>query len=333
MALVSVLIPFRNAEPYLKDCLQSILNQSFSDYEVILINDHSEDQSLSIALDFQNKDSRFKVLSAKQEGIIAALRQAYNVSCGDYITRMDADDIMMPDRLDEQFSLLKKNGLGFVSTGKVHYFSDEKLGAGYQRYQNWLNELQKKEDPFEDVFKECVLPSPCWMMHRKDFEKVGGFESDVYPEDYDLCFRIYRAGIRILASDKVLHKWRDYPVRTSRTDPRLKDQSFLKVKLRYFLELKATSSDQIIVWGAGDKGKKVIKILKDRGLRPAWVCNNKNKIGKEVDGTVISDCRNLQFQADQKVLVLVAQRETKDEILVFLEKGGWVKNETYFWMA
>ena len=110
-------------------------------------------------------------------------------------------------------------------------------GSGYRRYERWLNNIHIQGTGYEQIYKECVLPSPCWMLWREDLVRVGAFDSDIYPEDYDLCFRLYENKIAIIPALQVLHHWRDYPERISRTDPRLKDQSFMALKLDRFLIL------------------------------------------------------------------------------------------------
>ena len=119
----------------------------------------------------------------------------------------------------------------------VKYFSEKELGNGYKNYETWLNSLTSKGLNFNEIYKECVIPSPCWMVHREDLEKVNNFESKIYPEDYDLAFRFYQIGLNCIKSNKVLHMWRDYPNRTSRTNPNYADNSFLKLKINYFLKL------------------------------------------------------------------------------------------------
>ena len=79
-----------------------------------------------------------------------------------------------------------------MATGLVKYFSETTLGDGYQKYEQWLNQLTLENRNFEDIYKECVIPSPAWMCHRDDLDNCGGFAQQQYPEDYDLCFRFYK---------------------------------------------------------------------------------------------------------------------------------------------
>ena len=114
-------------------------------------------------------------------------------------------------------------------------------------------------------------------MHIDDLEAVGAFNSEIYPEDYDLVFRIYRQGLTIVPLDKVLHFWRDRSNRISRTWDCYKDNRYFDLKLRNFLDLDRDSSRQLVVWGAGRNGKDLARLLADRKETFHWVCRQSQK--------------------------------------------------------
>ena len=167
--LVSILIPFKNVEEFLEECLESICSQTYQNWEVLAINDQSDDNSLAIAKRFSQLDNRFKIFTNTESGIITALRKAYEYSSGDYITRMDADDHMTVDRIQTMLTSLKEKGKGFLAIGQVKYFAENGVNDGYDRYEKWLNQLTADGTNFEEIYKECVIPSPCWMVHKTDF--------------------------------------------------------------------------------------------------------------------------------------------------------------------
>ena len=92
----------------------------------------------------------------------------------------------------------------------------------------------------------------------------GAFDLDIYPEDYDLVFRFYKNNIKVVSSLKKLHLWRDYSSRTSRTDANYADNHFLDLKIKYFLELHYNHNSELVVWGAGKKGKLLAKKLSEK---------------------------------------------------------------------
>ena len=331
--LISILIPFRNATPYLVECLNSIRAQTDSHWQVIAIDDHSTDRSAEIVAEFAKNDARIHLFANSGCGIIAALRTALANSSGALITRMDADDVMLPTKLAALKNILIQNGRGTVATGLVQYFRDPELGTGYQRYERWLNGIHQNGTGYQQIYKECVLPSPCWMLWRDDLEKVGAFDSDVYPEDYDLCFRLYQNKITITPALEVLHRWRDYPERTSRTDPRLSDQSFMELKLNRFLELELKPSEKITIWGGAERGKNLAKILLAKGIDFNWVCDNPKKEGQTIYGKKIQSYKTLTDPHNSKVIVVVVQDGAAAKITAHLHAHGFVEYKNYYYFC
>lgn len=108
--LISVGIPFFNAEKFLSKAIESVISQSYDNWELLLLDDGSNDGSLEIAKGFEQKDNRIKVFSDdKNKGLGARLNELAALSNGEYIARMDADDIMHPKRLETQLQILKDN--------------------------------------------------------------------------------------------------------------------------------------------------------------------------------------------------------------------------------
>ncbi len=315
-------MPVRNAGQFLELCLDSILKQSYTNWELWAIDDHSEDESKAILESYAKKDERIFVDINTGRGIISALRHAFEQSKGDYIHRMDADDIMVEGKLKNLLKPLLANGNGHLTTGLVEYFREEgPLGDGYQKYTRWLNALTRKGENFKAIYKECVIPSPCWMIGREDFIELGAFDFDVYPEDYDLCFRFYKAGLKVLGVDEVLHLWRDYASRSSRTDPNYSDNRFLALKLCYFLELDFDRERTLFVWGAGKKGKLLAKMLLEKGVSFRWVSNNEKKQRVPIYGVAVEDFGVLKLEEQAQVIVTVANPEEQEEIRVFLDEA------------
>lgn len=311
--VASILLPVRNAMPYLKECLESIISQSFIDWELIAVNDHSTDESSNLLQEYQDRFERIKYFDNDGIGIIPALRKAFSHSSGNLITRMDADDIMTTDRLEIMKAQLQSHGQGHVASGQVKYFSNTDLGNGYTKYQDWLNSLISSGSNYSEIYKECVIPSPCWMLYRNDLESIGAFNSTRYPEDYDLCFRMYDADLRVIPNQKVLHYWRDYANRTSRTDDNYSDNRFLDLKIYYFLKIDYQANKPLVIWGAGKKGKQIAKILIDRTIDFFWICENHKKVGKEIYNIHLQSTSILYKLRNPQVIVAVAG-EAQNEI-------------------
>ena len=228
--LISILVPFKNTESYLVECLDSILQQTYTNWELLLWTMDPPMRVIKLYKTTLNSDARIHLLRNDGSGIIEALRTGYKQAKGTLVTRMDSDDVMALNKLDQMQQSLVTHGEGHLALGSVRYFSEKGIGNGYKRYETWLNNLTSKGTNFNEIYKECVIPSPCWMVYKTDFDRCGGFTPNTYPEDYDLAFRFYKQGLKCIPSNEVLHHWRDYAVRTSRVDAHYAENSFLELK-------------------------------------------------------------------------------------------------------
>lgn len=323
-------MPVKNAAPFLFACLQSIQQQEFVHWELLAVNDHSSDSSLEILQEFSIKDPRIIVFQNPGQGIIEALRHGYANSSGALITRMDADDLMPSCKLKVMHKHLIELGEGHVATGLVEYFSEDTLGEGYRNYANWLNALTRKSANFKAIYKECVIPSPCWMMHRSDLDRIGAFDADRYPEDYDLCFRMYAEKLRLCGSPKILHYWRDHGNRASRNDPNYRDQGFIPLKLHYWFQLERDTSRPLVLWGAGKKGKAIAAQMEQRGAAFTWVCETPNKIGHRIGNTVLKHADSLDELPEPQIIVAVSAPDGQVEIQQKLSDRQLAANEHYW---
>ena len=327
--LISIIMPAKNEEAFIADCIDSILQQDYIHWELLVVDDHSSDNTWNILSTYQRLDPRIKALQNKGTGIISALQSGYAVSSGMYITRMDADDLMTTDKLSSLKNRLQDSTSPSLATAHVKYFSAEGMQDGYLKYESWLNDLCTTESHYKHIYKECVIPSPCWMVDRETFDMVGGFKMERYPEDYDLAFRFYQHQIPIVPVQKVLHHWRDYPTRTSRTSPDYSDNRFLAIKMDYFMLIDYDSSRSLILWGAGKKGKTLARLLIDRATPFRWISNNDKKIGKNIYGQIIqSDTQELP--KDAQVILAIANPEEKKQAIQDLKSQGLTLKSSLF---
>lgn len=316
--LISIIIPFKNTEAYLVDCIESIIHQSFKNWEVIAVDDASDDKSFEILKGFAKQEERIKVFKNEGYGIIPALQTAYKHAAGTFVTRMDSDDIMKPNRLKLMVESLLNHGEGHIAIGQVKYFSERGISDGYDRYEKWLNELTAKGTNFSEIYKECVVPSPCWMVYKKDFETCGGFSPMRYPEDYDLTFRFYQMGLKVIPCKTKLHLWRDYDTRTSRTHEHYAQNYFLDIKSDYFLKLDHDPKRPLVIWGAGFKGKAIAKKLISQNVDFTWLCDNPNKINKQIYGQKMQHYSFLKELNHPQSIITVANETAQKEIRSFL---------------
>ena len=331
--LISILTPFKNTLRFLPECIDSILNQSYDSWELILVDDDSSDSSYNLVSYYSKRDSRIKLYKNSGHGIIEALRLAFVLSEGEYITRMDSDDIMHPEKLQIMYNDLFKFGTKHVALGLVKYFSEEPISDGYLRYETWLNALTQKGSNYNEIYKECVIPSPCWMVHRNDFIECNAFNPNLYPEDYDLAFRFYKHQYKCISSDKVLHFWRDYEKRTSKTHKHYSQSYFLKTKLQYFLELDYKPSRTLTVWGAGSKGKCIAKQLTNKNIPFKWINENPKKIEKNIYGSKLFNLEAFKQMKQPQSIITVANEKVQSQIKSFFDGLNMKPMEDYFFFC
>lgn len=327
--LISIIMPVFNAGMFLAPCLDSILNQTDLNWELIAINDSSTDGSLEILETYARKHEKIKVLTQKKLGIVAALRNGYSQAKGDLITRMDADDLMPKDKL----KLLRKHcDPGEIATGKVKYFSDGQVGLGFQNYERWINNTMESREWYSEMYKECIIPSAGWLIERVDFESIGGFDSEMLPEDYDLCFRMLGSDLSITPVHEIIHLWRDHENRTSRNDPTYFPLAYYNIKVQNFLKIHRDTSKNLLLWGAGRKGKVIAKELLKRDIKFTWATSNEKKHGVHIYGHVVVDLEREDLTSQQTIIGISSPID-KLQIYTVLREKKLKEVEDYFWFC
>lgn len=317
--LVSIIMPVKNGLPYLPETLDSIVNQTLSNWQLIIVDDHSLDSTWSW-LKLNTKDERISYFKNNGNGIIDALETAWQACSGDYVTRMDADDIMPEDKLAKLLTALNNEPENTVATGLVKYFkADDVVNDGYKQYEAWLNSNLLSENPYNQLFKECVIPSPAWMVKREVIMQLGGFKDLEYPEDYDLVFRFKQLGLTIKTIPSVIHFWRDHSTRASRNDPNYAENSFLPLKIKWLLKMHPNTTFNII--GAGKKGKKIAQYLSASKVGFNWFTNNPKKLVVPIYGIELKELKVYKQKNTIWIVAVANKQEQKDIISEFDEQN------------
>ncbi|OUR97914.1 hypothetical protein A9Q84_06885 [Halobacteriovorax marinus] len=310
-------MPFKNESAHLKETIESIQNQTYSNFEVIAIDDHSSDNSYEFLEEVSKSDPRFSVYKNTGTGIIEALKTASQHILGDYVTRQDADDLMPSTKLENLLELLKNAGRNHIATGRVEYFSHKDMGNGFLKYENWLNSLCENDNHYSQIYKECVLVSSNWLLYIEDFNKLGGYQDAIYPEDYHFVFKLFTHDFKIVSSKNVTHLWRDHEHRASRNLEQYRDQKFFPLKVQFFKEIVGV--EKICLWGAGPTGKKLAKELIKNEIPFIWITNNEKKIGKNIYGVKVQHFSDLEHLLDHHLIISVTQRDAIASIFEYLE--------------
>jgi glycosyltransferase involved in cell wall biosynthesis len=327
LTLVSVLLPARDAAATLEEALESIRAQTHRDWELIAVDDGSQDTTAAILERAARQDSRFRVLThAAGAGIVASLNAALAAARGSVIARMDADDISLPARLERQLALLEA-GAAEVLGCQVSYFPEEAVAGGARRYQDWLNSLTTPEEHARDLFIECPLAHPTFMLPRALLESVGGYRARGWPEDYDLLLRLWRRGARLAKAPDLLFRWREAPGRTSRVNPDYSPEAFRRCKAHHLCRSFLAGGRPALVWGGGPFGKLLARELIAQGVPlRGFVDLSPRRIGQVIYGApVLSQPEAFRLQGQAFGIAAVGQSGAREEIRAAMAAAGWVE--------
>lgn len=335
---VSILFPVRNASPFLSEALNSMLRQSFRDFEILAVDDGSSDGSLEHLQRVATADTRIRILKSDHGGIVRALEVAREAAAAPYLARMDADDVSPPDRLARQFEFMERNPAIVLCGTTVKFFPRDLLKDGTIRYESWVNSLGDPASIERDLFVECPVPHPTFFMRAQEVEEVGGYRDRGWPEDYDLLFRLWLRGARFgkVAGEPFL--WRDHPARLSRMDQRYWLQAFRRLKvtvlLDRFIRPSGAGARDVLIWGAGPTGKAFSKLLQGAAVTVrAFVDLDPAKIGQTIHGAPVVGPAQLRGFTGAFCLGAVAQPGAREEIRAALNRAQWVELEDYAMVA
>ncbi|MDX1605709.1 MAG: glycosyltransferase [Candidatus Competibacterales bacterium] len=259
---MSVLLPVRAGNDWLLAAVASILDQTLRDLELIVIDD-GDNQGVLPRLP---PDPRLRIVRSAGRGIVAALNSGAAAARGLLLARMDADDLALPERLQQQVELLEREPAVGIVGARVEIFTDSGPPRdGYRRYQDWLNGLTEPEAIRRELYVESPIPHPTAMLGRSLFARLGGYRDRPWAEDYDLWLRADAAGVAMAKPAPVLLHWRDHPQRLSRSQGRYDLTGFTRAKA-HFLARTRLRERAAVIWGACPTGARLFDALRDEGV-------------------------------------------------------------------
>ncbi len=188
---ISVIMSVYNGSRYLNESIASILSQTFTDWEFIIINDGSTDNSESIVQGWQNRDERIKLISRGHKGLTISLNEGLSYAQGEYIARMDADDIALPDRFAKQVAFLDENP-DHVAVGCRMLVIDPE---GMPIFTCSRLTTHEEIDAAYMAGQAGIIGHPAVMIRRRVIESIGGYrEQFTYAQDRDLFLRLAEVG-------------------------------------------------------------------------------------------------------------------------------------------
>lgn len=201
---VSIIMGAYNAEKTIENCIQSVLNQTYSNWEFIICNDCSSDRTLEVLERFATEDERIIVLNNESNLRLArSLNRCLSVATGEYVARMDADDEALPERLEKQVKFLAEHP-EYAVVGSNMILFDETGEKGIRKVTEYPDKsLLLYDTPFAH---------PTIMMRKSVYDSLGGYTTDkkvVRAQDLELWFRFYHAGYTGYNMQEPLHRYRE----------------------------------------------------------------------------------------------------------------------------
>ena len=330
---VSVLLPAYNEECFLEQAVESILGQTESSFELILVDDGSTDGSQPLLERLAACDQRIKPFHQPHKGIVAALNRGMREATGPYVARMDADDLAHPERLRLQAGYLDLHpDIGMVGS-RVEYLGDAGRNRGLAVFVEWSNSLTNSRDIDLYRFVETPFVHPSVMFRRELSERLGTYRDGPFPEDYELWLRWLEGGVRMVKLEETLLSWRERPQRLTRTDSRYSVEACYRTKAPYvyrWLEKHNPHHPTVIVWGSGRTSRQRLRFLTDLGVRvEAYVDIDPRKIGYKIEGARVMTPHELPSPGACFVLQWVASRGARAEIEAELAGRGFRLGRDY----
>lgn len=222
---ISVVLPVFNAQKYVGNAVRSILSQSFTNFELIVINDGSSDGTTAILSEFQKQDSRLILISRDNKGLVASLNEGVDLARGEWIARMDADDIALPQRFERQLQWLEQTGADIC-------------GSWIQLFGTADKRIIKHSQTDGAIKMELLFGSPFahpTVMMRSELVRNLRYDS-VWEkaEDYDLWERAARSGWKMTNVPEVLLQYRQHETQISTAASTKQHQLTQLIQRRYW---------------------------------------------------------------------------------------------------
>lgn len=223
---ISVILPVFNAEKYISESIESVLSQTFSDFELIVIDDGSTDGTYAILNSYLAKDKRIRLITRENKGLIATLNEGVDVSKSEWIARMDADDIALPDRFEQQVEAIRQTGVDIC-------------GGWVKRFGTADNRIVKLQQTDNAIKKEMLFCSPfahpTIMIRSRLLKQLRYNEAWKNAEDYDLWERAIESGCKMINIPKVLLLYRVHPGQVSIKSANFQQEQGQKIRRRYWM--------------------------------------------------------------------------------------------------
>ena len=327
---ISVILPFFNSGEKLGAAILSILNQTFEDFELLLIDNNSDENTHKIAYEFSTLDSRVHFIEEKAKNKTEAYNIGTELSETDFIAIMDENDLAYPNRLETQLSYLENNPeTDLVGCLIKPMEVDEFLSSSEHalQYINWTNRIVSHEDILTNRFIEMPIV-PQTILFRKKLLDYTVFLSNIdCGGEYEFLLYLLEQGIITHKIPEYLMEWSYRFERICPVSEKAFEQGLFETKSRYLFDwLKENNPHfpEIVVWGAGIKAKQRYFVLHELGINAHFFIDMRANTAKKV----------IQFQdtpapGSHFIVCYIQNRITRENARIFLIELGYVEGKDF----
>ncbi|HQV52435.1 MAG: glycosyltransferase [Flavobacteriales bacterium] len=333
MTKVSILLPFRNAASTLQRAFRSMIDQTFLDHELILIDNGSSDTSTSIAEEWCKKDQRIRLVREPTIGIAHALNTGLEHAKAGYIARMDADDIAQPERLQKQVEFLDTHPeIGVVGT-RTNFISTVANNRGMEAYVNWQNAIITPREHYLKRFVDAPVAHPSVLFRHDLVQQFGGYDTGPLPEDHELWLRWMHHRVRFAKLPDELLTWNDHPQRSSRTHSNYSVDAFFTTKAKWiaaWYRRKFPSGRPVIIAGTSTLCKARARMLEHEGIPISAFTDVRERVLPRYRFILHNE---LPGPGEALIISFISQRGTGDKIAAFLVSRGLTEGTDFILAA
>lgn len=299
--LISIIIPIYNAEKYILKLTETLINQTYKNIEIILVNDGSTDNSLKICNELEKKDDRIKVIDKENGGVSSARNKGIEVSNGDYVTFIDADDNIgenyikkMVENIEDEYCLIKCN------------------------YKNKLKEKILSKDKYLEKIISGEILGVCWgyLFNSKLLKNIYFDKNTSYMEDsiFIVQYLLKIKNVKIIDNDLYIHNYNMESLTVSRNNIEKKIDEYL-----YSIDkIKKILMKQKIYLNKYEKylDKRKIKIVEAEFAK----LNNIEEIKNILNKKSIIDVLNIKkVELKYKIFIILLKKRKYDKILTYIK--------------
>lgn len=361
MPEISIVLPTFNGEKYIRQAIDSILKQTFQNWELIIVDDCSTDDTLQVINGYQKMDSRIKVIhNSENQKLPCSLNIGFRYSSGRFLTWTSDDNYYLPQALEIMHQYLYKNKEIYMVCAGMNMIDET----------NRVIDAMPSYNEIQMFYYNCV--GACFLYRREVWERLGDYDTELFlVEDYDYWLRIIKQYNGIGYINQTLYEYRTHNNSLTIKKQREVNEKIVCLRRKHFslllnkikddksylckifydcLEMKKDIEDikkeafsvipelkidvvseaeneKIIIWGAGNYGEKAFKLLKRKVIY--FVDSNVNKVGKYKCGLEIISKEELLKLYDKYNIVIAVSSEKIYDILHFLFVNGIKKCCTY----